>query len=317
MSHPVTSLGGMREINDLAQKAATQQGLLTSSDLLELGVTEAERATLVSKGCLQRCRRGLFVLAGTPVTWEHEIMRACLSAARRGVASHRTALRLWDLWRFGRVIDVTVRGLAAPHVDGAVVHRTWDLEPDDVTWVNGIPVTSVPRTLVDAGVYLSKRRVEDLVDGAIGTGLVSVADIRRFRERVGRHGRTGVGKIQQVLDALPEDIESTESPKEIALLRLTRTHGLPAPVTQFPVVARGQGFRVDLAYPDARVLLEYDGYLEHIDPVRFARDRERQNLLVLDGWHVLRFTKVDLRDREARVAAQIREAIGSPRLNLR
>jgi len=307
----------MREIDDLAQKAATQQGLLTSTDLVELGVTEGERATLVAKGFLLRCRRGLFVLAGTPVTWEHEIMRACLSAARRGVASHRTALRLWDLRRFDRVIDVTVRGLAAPRVDGAVMHRTWDLEPEDVTWVNQVPVTTVTRTLIDAGVHFSKRQVENFVDGAIGTGLVSVADLRNFRERVGRHGRTGVGKIQQVLDDLPDDVESTESPKEISLLRLTLTHGLPAPVTQFPVVARGHGFRIDLAYPDARVLLEYDGYREHIDPVRFARDRERQNLLVLDGWHVLRFTKVDLRDRPARVAAQIREAISSPRLNLR
>jgi very-short-patch-repair endonuclease len=307
----------MREINDLAQRAATQQGLLTSKDLLELEVTEGQRATLVAKGFLQRCRRGLFVIAGTSITWEHEIMRACLSAARRGVASHRTALQLWDFQRFERVVEVTVRGLAAPSVKGAIVHRTWDLEPEDVTWVNGIPVTTVVRTLVDAGVHFSKREVERLVDAAIGTGLVTVAEIQRFRERVGRHGRTGVGRIQQVLDELPDEVESTESPMEIALLRLTLNYGLPAPVTQFSVVARGQRFRIDLAYPDARVLLEYDGYREHIDPARFARDRERQNLLVLDGWHVLRFTKVDLRERPASVAAQIREAISSPRLNLR
>lgn len=307
----------MREITDLARRAATQQGLLTTTDLRQLLVSDGELATFLRLGVLQRSRRGLFVLVGAPDTWEHRIMRACLGAAGRGVASHRTALHLWDLRPCDGLVEVTVRGCAAPRLTGAIVHRSWDLEPADVTWVDGLPVTSAVRTLVDAGVHFGDREVQRLVDSSLGLGLVTAADLQRFRNRVGRQGRTGVGALQRVLDDLPSGAGSTESPMEARVLRLIRDAGLPDPVPQFTVVAQGRRFRIDFAYPEARLLLEYDGYREHTTPERFTSDRERQNLLVLDGWQILRFTRTDVRDRPTQLVQQIRAALVDPRLNLR
>lgn len=299
----------MREITDLARKAAGQHGLLTHADLLEIGITTRQRSTLVDKGVLTRERRGLFVLAGAPPTWEQQAMRACLGAAGRGVASHRTAMRLWNLRPWETAIEVSVRGIAAPSVEGAVVHRSYDLVAGDVRRVDGIRVTSVARTIVDAGSYLGDGAVERAVDAAIGTGLTTAASLQEFRNRVGRHGRTGVTAVDRVLGDAPEQIDAGESPMEIALLRLIERHSLPTPVAQLTVEVSGRRFRADFAYPDARVLIEYDGYREHIDPVQFARDRWRQNLLVLDGWVVLRFTKADLRERPVWVVTQIRDAL--------
>jgi hypothetical protein len=70
-----------------------------------------------------------------------------------------------------------------------------------------------------------------------------------------------------------------------------RDHGLPEPVRQLPVTVGGRNLRLDLAYPDAMVFLEGDGFGVHgLDPGNFENDRGRQNLLVVAGWHPLRFT---------------------------
>ncbi|MDG2027253.1 MAG: DUF559 domain-containing protein [Acidimicrobiales bacterium] len=293
----------MREISDLAQKAASQYGLLRSTDLTELGVTRQQKATLVNRGVLCRERRGLFVLAGTAKTWEFQLMRECLGAAGRGVVSHRSAMRLWDLRPWETSVEVTVRGFAAPTVDGAVVHRSYDLLEGDVRHVAGLRVTSPVRALVDAGAYFRDWEVERAFDAAIRTGLVSSDEIWSYRVKVGRNGRSGVTAVDRVLGETPTDIDVAESPMEIELMRLLDRYGLPTPVPQYPVQASGESFRVDFAYPDERLLLECDGYREHIAPGQFERDRRRQNLLVLDGWTVLRFAKTDVRQRPAWLAS--------------
>ncbi len=303
----------MREMTHLAQKAASQYGLLTSTDLQQSEFSKREISTLVKNGVLRRERRGLFVFGAIDGSWEQHLMRACLAAARRGVVSHRSAQRLWDLRPWESVVEVTVRGLAAPVVEGAIVHRSWDLEPDDVTSVGRLPVTTVSRTLCDAGVHHHDREVARMVEVTLGRSLVTVDELRACRERIGRHGRTGVVAIDRAIGDLSHEVDATESPMEAALLRLIHRHGLPQPVAQFPVRVGGRQFFADLGYPDHRLLLEYDGFLEHIEPAQFARDRQRQNALVLDGWIVLRFSKVDLRERETWVAAEIRRALARPR----
>ncbi|GJM37622.1 MAG: hypothetical protein DHS20C19_09890 [Acidimicrobiales bacterium] len=300
----------MREITDLARQAASTHGLLTNQDLDRLGYTRAQVRTLVAAGVLRRERRGLYVLAGAPPTWEQQLMRGCLGAAGRGVVSRRSAMRAWDVRPWETALEVSVRGFAAPVVDGVVVHRSWDLTPEDVREVRGLPVTSVAFTLVDAGAYLRDWEVERALDTAVGLGLVTIDEIRALRRRVGRHGRTGVTAIDRVLGDVSASVDLAESPMEIALMRVIDRHGLPAATPQYPVEVDGQHFRIDLAYPEQRVLLEYDGYREHIGAEQFERDRRRQNALVLAGWTVLRFTKSDVRSRPEWVAAEIRRALG-------
>jgi very-short-patch-repair endonuclease len=89
-----------------------------------------------------------------------------------------------------------------------------------------------------------------------------------------------------------------------------QSSGLPSPVAQYRVIAAGRSVaRVDFAWPEQRVALEYDG-LWHGEPGQFAKDRRRLNRLTAAGWRVIFVTAADLRDPEAllaRIAAALRQ----------
>jgi very-short-patch-repair endonuclease len=89
-----------------------------------------------------------------------------------------------------------------------------------------------------------------------------------------------------------------------------RSFGLPEPQRQFTVQVDGNTFRLDFAYPERRLAIELDGYAFHSSPERFRADRERQNLVSLAGWLVLRFTWHDITQRPVSVALTIAEALG-------
>jgi very-short-patch-repair endonuclease len=101
------------------------------------------------------------------------------------------------------------------------------------------------------------------------------------------------------------------SPQETRLRLLVGSSSLPQPVAQFVVRLDGRFVaRVDLAWPDRRVALEYDG-LWHAEPGQFAKDRQRLNLLQAAGWRVVFVTAADLRN-PARLIARIADALGLP-----
>jgi very-short-patch-repair endonuclease len=88
---------------------------------------------------------------------------------------------------------------------------------------------------------------------------------------------------------------------EERFLRLCDDHGLPRP----KVNTRIEGEEVDFVWRDARLIVEVDGYRYHRSPSAFESDRERDVVLVLAGWQVLRFTWTQLTTREAWVARAI------------
>jgi very-short-patch-repair endonuclease len=91
--------------------------------------------------------------------------------------------------------------------------------------------------------------------------------------------------------------------------RLLRRHGIPRPERQYEVA--GGRYRLDYAWPAARLAVEVDGYGHHSDLEAFRHDRRRQNDLVLAGWTVLRFSHDDVLRRPAQVAAQIWAALAA------
>jgi hypothetical protein len=110
--------------------------------------------------------------------------------------------------------------------------------------------------------------------------------------------------VLSVADALPG------SPMESVLRWIIHEAGLPTPVLQH-VVRGGRGEllgRVDMAWPEHGVLIEFDGDV-HRERRVFVDDLRRQNGLVLAGWVVLRFTSADVRGRPAWVVATIRRAL--------
>ena len=300
----------MRDVTRLVQQATSQQGLLTSRQADDLDLSGHVLRRLCDRGFLVRVQRGLYRLASHPETWAQRLAGACLVPDPPAAGSHRSSLRLWSLRSFDEEIEVTVRYPRRLSLPGVIVHRSVDLESDDVTWVDGIPTTTPIRTLCDSGLIFPEHEVRRLVDHAVATGLVTVADLWRFRHRVGVQGRNGVGVLHSVLASLPDSAATAESSLEVAFLRLCAERGLPTPSPQHPVVVAGARFRIDAAYSEQRVAIELDGFAAHSGPERFVADRRRQNALALAGWTILRFTHPDLRDRPSWVVSEIRSALG-------
>ncbi len=260
---------------------------------------------MVRHGELVSVRPGVVALMGAVESWEQRVLAAIMTPGTPVSASHRSALRIWNLWtRFDR-IELAVRAPANRRLAGAVVHRSVDLCSRDLTMVNGIRVTTVARTLCDSGLVLGEREVRRLADHAISAGLVTIGELQAVRHRVGEHGRNGVVKLDLAVDSLPEGAADAESGPEVDVLRILTDAGLPVPARQHQVMAGGNRYRIDLAYPAVKLALEYDGRDAHTRFDRFAADRRRQNDLVCAGWTVLRYTHEDLRDRPWTIVRQV------------
>jgi very-short-patch-repair endonuclease len=95
------------------------------------------------------------------------------------------------------------------------------------------------------------------------------------------------------------------------MARLFREHGLPEPVFQYAVTVDGRRIVIDFAYPHLKIAIEVDGYEWHRTREQLQADHERQALLVLLGWKVLRFTWQQVRERPEWVAGRILRLLGT------
>jgi Protein of unknown function (DUF559) len=299
-------MGGMRDMDRLVRTATTQQGLLTTEQLRRGEVTKAQQAGLVRDGLLVAVRRGVFRLAGSATTWEQELLAVCLTAGTPLVGSHRSSLRFWNLRTRFDGIEVSVAYPGNRRMAGVTIHRSVDLVGRDITRVGMLPVTTPARTLCDAGLIFPESEVQRLTDHAVATGLVTPRELIAVRRRLGERGRNGVVRLDQAIDGLPAGAAGAESGPEVALMRLLTGSGLPVPVLQHVVLFNGHSYRFDLAYPEHRLGIEYDGVDVHTRVDRFVADRQRQNDLTAAGWTILRYTHVDLRDRPGGIVQQIR-----------
>lgn len=213
-------------------------------------------------------------------------------------ASHDSAAHLWGL--IATEPDrphVVVRRWRREHRTTAVVHESLDFIPKDRVVVDGVPVTSPVRTIVDLGAT-SRWLVESALSRGLRQGLFDVPAIDAFIRRVARRGRRGVGVIRPHLDHHRTGT-STESVLEDRFLRLIMERSMPRPVSQFVVRDRSGSFvcRADFAYPALGMLIELDGRSFHEGEDTFQSDRDKQNITQGLGWTTLRFTWFDITRR--------------------
>jgi len=184
---------------------------------------------------------------------------------------------------------------------GTRVHQA-DLEPGDVEWQDDVPVTSASRTAWDVAAHESLGTAVAAVDAMVRSGSVTVAELSARAAR--GTARKGVVRFREVVTLVDPRAESApESRVRVALVMA----GL-APVPQFEVRDGGVFLgRVDLAFPEARVVVEYEG-AHHFEGTQIARDDVRIAGLVAAGWTVIRLSAVDLRDLDG-VVARVRAAL--------
>lgn len=168
---------------------------------------------------------------------------------------------------------------------------------------------SRPAAIVDCLRVLAPDAAATLLDRALQSKWISLPELSR---RIGL--RSGQPGVQRLLTLLRGVVGGERSAAERRLTDLLRRAGLTGWLANLQVHddAGLIGF-ADIAFEEARVIIEVDGYAFHVTPETFQRDRGRQNRLVGAGWTVLRFTWRDLTDRPDHVVAVIRGAVRAGR----
>lgn len=207
--------------------------------------------------------------------------------------------------------DFTVELIRAPDAGnkrgrGRAVHRT-DLEPDDVVDIEGVKVTSVLRTAFDIGrVPPEWRALGHLDDLASATGLCPedlVDYVKKFPARRG---------IRQLRALIPMVDGRSESPPESWLRLLMFRADLPTPDLQVEVADPIDGHvfaRIDLAYEQLKIAIEYDGEDFHSTPAQKAHDEARDAKLRALGWIVIRINAERMRTDRWGIVMEIEEAL--------
>lgn len=294
----------------LAERARHQLGLITWNQAIEAGVTTAQLRWRSEHDLLVRVHPEVYRVAGAPVTWEQQLLAACLAAGPAAAVSHRSAAQLWELEVDVKgLVEITVPRRQCPELRGVIRHRSTDLASHHVTVRRGVPVTTPLRLLADIGA-VAPWLTEPIYDEAVARRLFTPAGADRILDEIARRGRRGAGVLRGVLDnrALKLRPDGVLEPR---MARLMRDHGLPPWEFQHVVRIGDRIFRVDFAYPLLKLAIEVDGYRYHRTKEQLQRDHDRQNLLVAAGWVVLRFTWDDVVKRPGYVAARILAVLGS------
>ena len=218
------------------------------------------------------------------------------SAAASGLAA-----AWWqDLTRYAPdIIEVTVpRSCNGRSHPGSRLRRR-DLDPTDVSERNGLRVTALPLTVIEAAAR--RGGGPKLMDAALQRHVELRTLWTAHLRNKGRHGSPAARRLLHAAS------DGARSEAERLLVGLMKQAGITGWKANYPVA----GYKVDIAFTRSRVAIEVDGLAFHSDSDDFHNDRVRQNAIALAGWQVLRFTWLDLTEYPDRVIATIRRAISA------
>lgn len=279
---------------------------MSTAQLHGLGLTRGAIALRVRNGRLHRVHRGVYAVGHARLAPRGRLWAAVLACGGvcAAVLSHRTAAACWDLLPSpaGRIEVTTLResaSTAAIHV-----HRSHTLDPlDDIVHEHdGLPVTTVTRTLVDLAGILTPHRLQRVCHRAEVLRRLDAAELLARLDRLpGRPSRSLRAALATLAVAEPD---ITRSELEERFLALVARAGLPPP----KVNAMVGGYEVDFLWADARLIAETDGAASHLIPTAFERDRRRDAMLLVEGFRVVRFTWRQV-TRERRVVTRTLRAL--------
>jgi hypothetical protein len=279
----------------MADTAAAQWGVITRSQLTEIGYSHDSIERMVHSGRLLQRHAGTYVLRGVPRSRRQDIIAAQLWAGPGAAISHRPAAATWDLagveWS---IPELTTARCLRPNASVIVYRKRLSL--GDVRMRDGIRLTSVPRTLLDLSAVCPRGVVEQALEDALHKRVTTVAQLQRQLDRSGGRGVRGTRLFAELIASAGTD-PLAESRLERKLGRLLARLEPPA-VPQFEI-HDGSGLvaRVDFAYSEQRVAVEGDGYRFHGARRQWKRDLERRTALARLGWRVLHFTWEDVDER--------------------
>lgn len=295
----------------LASLARAQHQLVRADQALAAGVSRDALERRVTSGLLDRVDRDLFRISASASTWHQRALAAVWLQGPTALLSCRAAVRLWRLDPVppGPLEVLTERWARRERRPDVKVHETRQLLAVDRSVVDGIPCTSVVRTLLDCAGVLHPFRTDQLFEDALRKRLCTVDEVADRFVRFARRGRGGTRAMRELLEKRVGRDVPTMSEFERRFLELVRDHHFPMPMLQHPVQLDVAKVSLDFAWPGARLAVECDGLYDHGTSIQLPWDDDRQNELQLRGWLVLRFTWAVLTRSPDVVVRQLHRAL--------
>ena len=284
--------------------AAENYGLVDRTTVLFHGGSDETIARHLDKGAWRQIHAGVYQVGVGPLPWKGKLRAATLAAGPLALVSHRTAAQLWGLEGVTFApVELTVPVGHLPTPDGAVLHRT--RRRMEGTTVDGIPVTTVERSILDSAWYVPTPTVEQLYDSGIRQGIITPGGMADCLHEYGTKGVKGRSKVVAVLDGRRNG-KPLGSPAETLILRHMRLAGLEEPERQYVLLLPdGTVAIIDFAWPRRFKAVEIDGLATHSTGRQLELDLVRQNLILDVGWQLRRFAVRTIRQHPDLVVAEI------------
>lgn len=281
--------------------AGRQHGVVARRQLLALGFSKSAIDHRVGRGRLHVVAHGVYAIGWPGLKGKWRWMAAVLACGEDATLSHRSAAALWGIGneRPG-MVDISVRRRCELRRPGLRVRGRSSLWTEDIVLRDGIPVTTVVRTLLDLATELGARPLERSVNEADKRDLTDPETLRSALDAY--VGEPGVKPLRKLLDKRTFCL--SDSDLEILFRPIAMEAGLPLPLTKEIV----NGWEVDFFFPDLGLVIETDGLRYHRTPSSQTRDARRDRAQVLAGMTPLRFTHHEIRYKSSRVRNELRRA---------
>ncbi len=292
----------------MAELAAESWGVLSVGELLGCGLSAREIEGRRRRGHLHRLHRGSYSVGHANPPWQGRLLAAAKACGPDALVSHRSAAALWGLLDPDpeRYTEVTLAGHGGHRHPGIRAHRTATLDPRDRSSVQGVPVTSPARSLLDLAAVLDGPPLRLLVRRAQGMRRVNLRQLAEALHRLGP--RRGSRRLGDVIATGPAP---TRSVLEDLVLDLLLAGGIEHPEVNQPITVGRRVVVPDFRWPAQRLIVEADGAAWHEEKVAREEDAGRQALLEAVGERVLRVTWSQVVREPAQTLERIRLA-GAP-----
>jgi very-short-patch-repair endonuclease len=293
----------------IAALASRQHGVARRDQLRAAGLSNAAISRRVDRGLLHRIFHAVYAVGHDALSREGWWMAGVLAAGEGAALSHLSAALLLGIWR-GKAPECDViaprRTRAQP---GLRIHACRRIDEMDVTIVRRIPVTTVPRTLVDLTDHLDAPQLANVIHEAAFRRIFNAHATHAAMTRA--NGRRNLAVLDGALRMHVSGSAGTRSTKEDDLRALVRAAGLPEPLANTPVLTAAGPIEVDFRRPEHHLCVELDGP-GHDRPRTRREDRRRDALLRAAGERVIRIPLADLENRPDEAVALIARALPAP-----
>jgi len=263
--------------------AARQHQVVRLDQLKRFGLSSTGVRNRVLAGSLFRVYEGVFAVGRPDLTRRGAWTAAVFACGDGAVLSHASAAALHGIWfSMGPLIDVTVCRPSSLSHRGIRLHRRAGFRPADVTVIDGIPVTSLARTLLDLASIYGDTAVERACEQAC---INQTFDLLAVSKLLGRSkGQRGIRRLRRILERGDLGLNVPASGLEVRYRQLCRDAGLPAPEINRYLLLGDEYHKVDFLWRRQRVVIETDGGPYHASGWQRARDERRDDLLTEHGF---------------------------------